>query len=95
MHVLFWKNKLNWTLLYDKVTYLRTKKKFIIKILQIDKTMCAKKEWSMLLRFRAKLHKTQGQILAIDTFWQVNMARLINLLWLLLQKDYLGEFPSV
>ena len=24
--------------------------------------------------------KTRGQILAINTFWQVNMARLINLL---------------
>ena len=50
---------------------------------------------STLLRSRAELHKTQGWILAINTFWQVNMARLINLLWLLLQKDYMEEFPSV
>ena len=41
--------------------------------------MC-KKEGTMLLRSRAKLHKMQGQILAINMFWQVNMARLINLL---------------
>ena len=66
-----------------------------MKIWQIDKTICAKKEWSTLLRSRAKLHEMQGQILAVNTFQQVNMARLINLLWLLLQKDYLGEFLSV
>ena len=50
---------------------------------------------SMLLWSRAKLQKTRGQILAINMFQQVNTARLINLLQLLLQKDYLWEFPSV
>ena len=59
---------------------LRMKENFVIKIQQIDEMICAKKEGSMLLRSRAKLHKTQGQILVISTFQQVNMARLINLL---------------
>ena len=56
------------------------KRNFIIKIWQIDETICTKTEGSTLLRSRAKLHKTQGQIFAINTFWQVNMDRLINLL---------------
>ena len=41
--------------------------------------MC-KEKGTMLLRSRTKLHKMQGQILAINTFQQVNMARLISLL---------------
>ena len=52
---------------------------FIIKIQQIHEIICAKEEGSMLLRCRAKLHKMQSQILAINMFWQVNAARLINL----------------
>ena len=64
----------------DKVTYLRMKRNFIIKIQQISETICAKKERTALLRSRAKFYKTQGKVLVIDTFWQVNMARLISLL---------------
>ena len=56
------------------------KRDFIIKIWQIDEMICARKERSMLLRSRAKLHKMQGQILVVNMFQQVNMARLINLL---------------
>ena len=56
------------------------KRNFIIKIWQVGKTICAKKEGTMLLRSRAKLHKMQGQILVINMFQQVNTARLINLL---------------
>ena len=68
-----------------------TKGNFNIKIQQVTETICTKIEGSMLLRSRAELHKMQGQILAINMFWQVNTARLINLLWLLFTERLSGR----
>ena len=54
-----------------------------------------KREGSRLLLSKMKACKVQGQIPTSSMFQHVNMSRPINLLRLLLQKDYLRVFPSV